>query len=228
MRYVYFVYTLVISSLLINIGCEANSDFVASEAPEIPFIDTNNYIPLTIGNTWRYLNQDRSQVTSYLEDTIRIKGERFYTFRNLIKDDIQIRRYQSQYILRLNEPLAEDARYVTKTTAPFSFLFLDYENVDNQEWKTSVTYTLTYIPKINGAAKRPDQKMEATYTGKVIERNMTRKIGAQVFENILQLSIKETLGAKQTSYTFYIAKDIGIIEYTKGIDNITLRKATIL
>ena len=228
MRYAYHIYAVLLLSLFLNTACEADTDFVASEAPEVPFIDSSNYIPLTVGNSWEYLNPDRSKVISHLTDTTEVKGERFFTFRNLIKDDIQIRRYQSQYTVRLSEPLIEDSRYTLKTTAPFSFLFLDYEHADNQKWKTSITYTVTYVPKVNGAAKRPNQRMEAEYSGKIISRNGTRKIGPQIFKDVIQVSIEETLGTKKTSHTFYIAKNIGIIEYTKGIDNVTLRKATIL
>ena len=163
-------------------------------------VGSTDYQPLTTGTTWRYQNtQDGKTDTSSLTITGKTKTIDTKTFYEIIEKTGAVLD-TSYYYKGNNIYISNTQNYADGVGTEFIYLN------DNE----AVGYTWS------GQAVASNPLVTGTYTGKILEKNISKTILGKTYTNIIHTQIVITItvfGIPGTiTNDMYIAKGIGIVQ----------------
>ncbi len=215
-----FLQLLVVSLF----SCEADSvdDFEVLAFEEPVYIDTANYFPSGIGNTWEYVTAQGISETLEVRNETEVNGEIFYEINLFNGKYAAIRKDASNYELRLQGEAVQSAGYEMQGTYYKLFLF-DHNAEVGDVWESTENYTVSFIPQENQPV-RPSEDFEADVVSELLERDLTLKIKDITYEDVIKVRLSITAIGKTTMYTYYFANNVGIVKYSEGVNSVQLQK----
>jgi len=175
---------------------------------------TGDYWPRAIGNMWDFNDTFYGEVTYDMVSTESIDGNTYYKFDDLLGQESWLRKTGDSYFIRTAAANFPIEGYEITTTYITLKMLVDSAEV-GEEWVNNVSYTISYTPINAGFPEIPDIDFGATYTFKMMGRDLTRTVEGTEYQNVLHIRL--TLLANgvptATNVDYYYAKDIGLIEF---------------
>jgi len=173
---------------------------------------TGDYFPRAVGNKWEHNISTGGSTAFEMISTSDIDGFTYYNF----PDDNglgSIRKSSASYFTRIAVNQTTPAYIITGT--PVEVKFIQDDAAVGESWENPVTTIYSYAP-VGANPAIPDATINANYKYTLEEKDISREVNGQVYENVIHIShILETgLGTPNTTGDYYYAKDIGIIEFS--------------
>lgn len=178
---------------------------------------TGDYWPSKVGNQWIF-SRDGTESTLKIQSSSNKDGNTYYKFNQLFgaTDEISgtvgasLKKVKGDYYIVIDEVSYSSEGITGKTSGYEYILFKDYLDV-NQTWAGSYSLETSFnIPSF------PSLKMNANYTGTILEKGISLKIKEVMYSNVIKFKLHieaSTQGQTSSSDTYYwIAKDVGIVK----------------
>ncbi len=222
LRIVFF--QLIIMSL---ISCEADldSDFEVLAYEEPILIDSANYFPSDVGNTWEYVNAQGISEMLEVKNQTEINGELFYEINQFDGKYAAVRKNNSEYELRLQGDPVGISGYDIESTY-YKFFLFDHNAAVGEKWETKKKYTVSFNPKTDQPV-RPSKDYDVVVKSELLERNQKLKIKGTIYEDVIKIRLSITAAGKTTVSTYCLANNIGIVKYSEGVNSVQLQKYSV-
>ena len=176
-----------------------------------------DYWPRAIGNTWNYNIADGTSETYVINGTEMIDGSEFYVFNELFGVPSWLRKEGNDYFVRAQ--FAGEIMGIGFTSTPYTVTMIKDDAPVGDIWKSEVSYTISYDP----GSGIPDSNVEAVYTFEMIERDITRTVEGEDYEEVIHIELEVASGGQSVVVDYYYANQIGLIEYVTEEGSNTLR-----
>lgn len=189
---------------------------------------TGNYFPLAVNNKWWYQNNGK-ETQVYVFGISNFNNVNYFQVIDS-DDDLQIRNWivkkGASYYQKVGETLASQPGGITVGIGEYEIKLFRDDLPLGGVWSGSSSIKVTVYD--GGSPKNIPATL--SYTGKILKRDATEKLGSVTYTNIIkmQMNIVLTINSQTTNINseYWFAKDIGLIREsaTSSIDNVTITK----
>jgi hypothetical protein len=182
-------------------------------------VSTGDYWPTALNNQWIFKQDGVVQEPMKIVSINSINSYTYYTFDQLFGTSeegttagvvARIRKNSGDYFIKIEDFTFDTGFGITGTLTGYEMLILkDYLNV-NQTWSGSFTQTASFTGI-------PGTTQTTTYTGVILEKNITVTVNGTSYTNVIKSKITQTVvspGSPTATVAtdYWFAKDIGPIK----------------
>ncbi len=194
-----------------------------------PGTSEGDYFPLAVNNQWTFMQDGVLNEPIKIIATQTINNKTYYKANQYFEDAgtdqmtgtavVFFRKDGGNYIERVTAEIP-DEEGMSITVSPYEFIMFKDNLEVGQTWTETVTQVTSYdMPDM--PVELPDVSTTIAIVGKILAKNVTETVNGETFENIIKVSLKQTISvdglggdvpATEVTSEIWFAKNVGPVK----------------